>query len=377
MAPDRLAAALARLDEHRELHLPLRRTDLLGRLALRFLWKRQVKWQVEANLAVRDALVAVHELVRAHHEQLGEAGGHGVVRVDHLARELDQLRQQDQTMTAGLNQRLYAGLGRLETQLSDLRLQQARTAEAETDAEQRLKSLEAQVAALSSTAADVRLRHAQLDVALDRIRAGQPVPEVAPAVADRESFLELALSELLDGPADHVRTARRAHLPLVSAAREAGATGPVFDAAPARGEWLEVLRSAGLPYRAASGNSLVRQHCAGLGLDVEPAEPLAALAAVPRRSLGAVTAFRFAERLTPGAFARFADLAATALQPGGVLLVELPGDDEAGLDPFAVTPPHPIYLRFVAESAGFGDVEVRPSEPVGGLGERRCLIARR
>lgn len=377
MASDRLAAALARLDDHRELHLPLRRADLLGRLAMRFLWKRQVKWQVEANLAIRDALVAVDELVRTHQQHLGEGGGHGVVRADHLARELDQLRQQDQTMTAGLNQRLYSGLGRLESELGDLRLQQAEKAEAGADAEQRLKALEAQVATLSAASADVRLRHAQLDLALDRIRVGQPVADVATEVADRESFLELALSELLDGPADQVRTARRAHLPLVEAAREAGATGPVFDAAPARGEWLEVLRSAGLPYRAASGNSLVRRHCAGLELRVEADEPFAALAGLPPRSLGAVTAFRFAERLSPGEFARFADLAATALQPGGVLLVELPGADEAGLDPFAHAPLHLIYLRFVAESAGFADSEVTTSEAGGGLGERHCLIARR
>jgi hypothetical protein len=372
MSSDPLAAALARLDEHRELHLPLRRTDLLGRLALRFLWKRQVKWQIEANLAVRDALAAVHH---AQRELPADA-----VRHAELAHEVEQLRQQDRTMTAGLNQRLYAGLGRIESQLSELKLRQAETAEHADDTELRLKALEAQVAALTSASTDARLRHAQLDVALDRIRAGRAVTEVAADVADRESFLELALSQLLDGPDSRVREARKTHLPLVTAAREAGATGPVFDVAPGRGEWLEVLRSAGLPYAAASDNKLVRQHCAGLGLEVGAREPLAALAALPSRSLGAVTAFRFAERLAPDALARFADLAATALQPGGVLLVETPGAGavtEFQLDPFAQKPLHPVYLRFVAEAAGFPEVEVRTVAAVDGLGERLCLIARR
>jgi hypothetical protein len=361
-----LAAALARLDEHRELHLPLRRTDLLGRLALRFLWKRQLKWQVETNLAVRDALAAVQH---AQRDLPPDA-----VRHPELAHEVEQLRQQDRTMTAGLNQRLYSGLGRIESQLSELKLQQAETGEHADDAEQRLKALEAQVAALTSASADARLRHAQLDVALDGVRAGRAVPDVAADVADRESFLELALSQLLDGPESRVRESRKTHLPLITAAREAGATGPVFDAAPGRGEWLEVLRAAALPFAAASANKLVRQHCTGLGLDVAAQEPLAALAAVPARSLGAVTAFRFAERLAPDALARFADLAATALQPGGVLLVEVPGADavtEYRLDPFAQKPLHPVYLRFVAEAAGFPDVEVQPA------GERLCLIARR
>src|SRR2546423_2532783 len=99
MSADRVAAALARLDEHRELHLPLRKSDLLGRLALRFLWKRHVKWQIEANLAIRDALEAVHE----------QTGGNGtLVRHAELAHEIEQLRRQDQTLTAGLNQRLYS-----------------------------------------------------------------------------------------------------------------------------------------------------------------------------------------------------------------------------------------------------------------------------
>ncbi|MFI5583491.1 hypothetical protein ACIA5G_00515 [Amycolatopsis sp. NPDC051758] len=368
MPADRVAAALARLDEHRELHLPLRKSDLLGRLALRFLWKRQVKWQIEANLAIRDALGAFHEQT--------QDGDGRLVRHSELVHEIEQLRRHDQTLTAGLNQRLYSGLGRVESQLSEMRLRHAESAEAGDDVEQRLKAIETQVAALASAATDVRLRHAQLDLALDRVRAGQEPADVE--AADRESFLELALIELLDGPADHVREARRSHLPLVTAAREAGATGPVFDVAPARGEWLEVLRSAGLPIAAASDNSLVRKHCAGLGFDVEAREPLAALAARPPRSLGAVTAFRFAERLAPDVLARFVDLAATALQPGGVLLVETPvSEADLRLDPFARKALPAVYLRFLAEASGFADVEVTSVEAPHGLGERLRLVARR
>ncbi|MGW3960312.1 hypothetical protein ACWED2_10865 [Amycolatopsis sp. NPDC005003] len=378
MSADRVATALARLDEHRELHLPLRKSDLLGRLAMRFLWKRQVKWQIEANLAVRDALDAVHQLLRDHQDQL--AGTRDLVNQQQLAHEVDQLRRYDQTMTAGLNQRLYSGLGRLESELGELRLRQAETEETGQDTDQRLKALEVQAAASASAATDVRLRHAQLDLALDRVRAGTAVEDVAADVADRESFLELALSELLDGPADRVREARRNHLPLINAARDAGATGPVFDVAAGRGEWLEVLRAAGLPYAAASDNPLVRRHCAKLGFDVTAQNALAALAGQPARSLGAVTAFRFAERLAPDTLARFTDLAATALQPGGVLLVETPGPDAAAdfrLDPFARKPLDAVYLRFLAESAGFAEVEVRASEAAHGLDERLCLIARR
>ncbi len=358
MSADRVAAALARLEENRELRLPLRKTDLLGRLALRFLWKRQLKWQIETNLAVRDVLVA-----------LREQGPDGLVGQHELAHEVELLKQADRTMLTGLNQRLYSALGRIESQLSELRLRQVEAAEAD----QRIKALEARVAALSAESTDVRLRHAQLDLFLDKQRTGQSAAEVP----DRDSFLELALSELLDGPAEKVRTVRQAYLPLVT---EGG--GPVFDAAPARGEWLEVLRSAGLPYLTSSANELVRRRCADLGLQVGTDDALTALAAVPARTLGAVTAFRFAERLDPDTLARFTDLAATALRPGGLLLVETPAPTpgsttEFQVDPFARKPLHPVFLRFLAEAAGFAQVEVRAAEAGQELGERLCLVARR
>src|SRR3979490_2004557 len=245
MSETRVAHALARLDEHHQLHLPLRRTDLLGRLALRFLWRRQLKWQIETNLAMRDALKGIEELTQSRLAELTEGTG-GRARVTHeeLGHEVSLLQQSDQNLTAGLNQRLYSSLGRVESQLSDLRLRFAETAENADGAEQRIKAMEEQLAALNSAARDVRLRHAQLDLFLDEHRSAQPGTGVANTVADRNSFLELAVSELLDGPAENVRAARESCLPIVAAAREQGATGPVFDTAPPRGGAAEGLWGA-------------------------------------------------------------------------------------------------------------------------------------
>jgi hypothetical protein len=378
MPETRVAQALARLEEHHQLHLPLRRTDVLGRLALRFLWRRQLKWQIETNIAIRDAISAVEELTRT---QRAIPAGAELVHHEQLQHEVSLLRQSNQNLTAGLNQRLYSSLGRVESQLGDLRLRLAETAENAGGSEQRVKALEEQVAALNSAARDVRLRHAQLDVYLDELREARPgksKADVANTIADRDSFLELALSELLDGPSERVRAARGSFLPFVTSARENGATGDVLDMAPGRGEWLEVLRAAGVPYRAASANSLVRRHCAGFGLTVDDVDPFDALAATPRRSLGVVTAFRYVERQDPVALARFMDLAAAALQPGGALIVETPSADGAAdfhLDPFAKNPVHPIFLRFLAESSGFARVELHTSAEDHELGDHYRLIA--
>jgi hypothetical protein len=390
MVDTRVAAALARLADHAELHLPLRRTDLVGRLALRFLWRRQLKWQIETNLAIRSALAGLAETGRAQQSALNQLGRltedltdrSGLATTEELRRELEVLRQSDQNLMAGLNQRLYSSLGRVQTQLSELRLQLADSAEHAEDVELRLKALEEQVATLSSAAQDVRSRHAQLDLFLDEIRATRPekpganaVQKAAEAVPGRDSFLELAVIELLDGPEERVSAARRAYLPAITAARETGATGPVLDMAPGRGEWLAMLREAAIACHAASPNSLVRRRCAQLGVTLSEQDPLELLAEASMRSFGAVTAFRYVERQQAPVLARFVDLACSALQPGGVLVIETPGAQSTGdfhLDPFAHRPVHPTFLRFLVESAGFSEVEIQQPAP-----DRYALIARR
>ncbi|MET0237553.1 MAG: hypothetical protein ABW224_23100 [Kibdelosporangium sp.] len=383
MSDARLTEALARLEEHHKLHLPLRRNDILGRLMLRFLWRRQVKWQIETNLATRDALGAMQDVSRTEHARIDER----------LHNELDSLRRNDQNMMAGLNQRLYSAIGRVQTQLGDLRMQLGDRMENSAEIEQRVKAMEEQVAALLGAARDVRTRHVQLDLFLDEMRSAapdKPKKAITETVGNREHFIELALSELLDGPAEQVREARRSYLATVPGQGDSAANGPVFDMAPARGEWLEVLRAAGLPYRAASLNPLVRRQCAEAGSEVAEGDPLDVLAGAAKRSLAAVTAFRYVERLDPAILARFVDLAAAALQPGGVLVIETPvvGAEDFHVDPFAKRPVHPTYLGFLADAAGFARTEVRPvrtqplNRKVAPLGsgqadadDRYCLIA--
>jgi hypothetical protein len=136
----------------------------------------------------------------------------------------------------------------------------------------------------------------------------------------------------------------------------------------------------------------VVRHCTGNGHDVAAADPLAALSELDGRVLGAVTAFRYVERLTPEGLARFVDLAGARLTPGGVLIVETPNPavtDDFHLDPFARQPVHPVFLRFLVEAAGFRDVEIRYpdggpfhawpadlSAPAARSADRYCLVAR-
>ncbi|MEV6241759.1 hypothetical protein [Lentzea sp. NPDC051838] len=359
MSEARLADALVRLDQNKELRLPLRSRDLLGRLMMRLLWRRQVKWQIETNLATRDAVNSLSEILHNQHQ---------VPRAE-LAHEVQQLQQADQNIMAGLNQRLYAAIGSLRTELGDLRLQLVDTGLHAEKVDQRLDAIESRLAELTAAARDARQRNAQVDLALDQFRHADRTDADAVTVPARANGVELAIAELLDGPVDHVRAARAAHLPVVEG------RGTVFDAVPWRGEWFEVLREAGIPAVGASENPSVVKHNAELGFRLTEADPLEALSQVDKRSLGAVTAFRFAERLSAEGLARFVGLAAESLRPGGVLLVESPvAGPEFHVDPFALRPVHPTYLRFLAESAGFAEVEVEQHDHP--LGARFTLTAR-
>src|SRR5699024_5920595 len=87
----------------------------------------------------------------------------------------------------------------------------------------------------------------------------------------------------------------------------------------------------------------------------------------PDGSLRAVTAFRYVERLQSTDLAHFIDLAAAALHPGGVLLIEPPHPDNAGtaaihLDPFGRNPVHPEFLRILTAASGFARTEVTTAD---------------
>jgi hypothetical protein len=407
MSDAELAGALARLNGHYTLHLPLRRRDVLGRLALRFLWKRHLKWQMEVNIATRDAVDNVHRTLTEIRREINEHAsklnpivesigiGTGFATNVGVNKELGKLREADQNVLAGLNQRIYAAVGGFRYELSDLRLALAEKQDNAEDLELRLKEIETEVAKLTTVARDLRLRGAHLDLVLDEVRSSTP-EKPAPAVPDRGAFQELAIAALLDGPLEQVAIRRRAYLPVIEEARGEQPSGSVFDMAPAQGVWLEALRAAGVPAESASSNPYVVRHCATLGFELSEHDPLERLAGRDRRSLAAITAFRYVERLDPATMTRFVDLAATTLRPGGVLVVETPHAGGAAardfhLDPFATRPVHPDYLRFLVEIAGFSRCEVRyvddgplagwPTDPpasgtpVASMADRYCLIA--
>jgi len=146
---------------------------------------------------------------------------------------------------------------------------------------------------------------------------------------------------------------------------------PVVDLGCGRGEFLELLREAGVAARGVEANAHTARESRQRGLDVAEGDLLEFLRAQPDGSLGGVFAAQVAEHLPPDVLQGLLREAHRALRPGGLLALEtvnprsLVGFLEVYIrDLTHERPLHPDTLRFLAAAAGFTDVRVEWRAPV-------------
>jgi SAM-dependent methyltransferase len=188
-------------------------------------------------------------------------------------------------------------------------------------------------------------------VAAPQTVASQPA---AAAVPDYFAFEARMRGSIAD-----VRDRQR---PYVDDFRDAA---PVLDVGCGRGELLGLLRDAGIEARGVDADADMVAYARGEGLDVEQADALAYLEALPDASLGGIFAGQVVEHLPPAVLLRLLELAARKLRPGGPLIAETINP----LSPLALRsyfadlthaqPLVPETLALLARQAGFREVETR------------------
>jgi SAM-dependent methyltransferase len=146
---------------------------------------------------------------------------------------------------------------------------------------------------------------------------------------------------------------------------------PVVDLGCGRGEFLDLLREAGIEGRGVESNAAQAAECHDRGLEVEVGDLLSFLKARPTGSLGGVFAAQVAEHLPPPVLQEALREAHRALRPGGLLVIETvnPRSVTAFLEVYNrdlthERPLHPDTLSFLASAAGFSDVRVEMRAPV-------------
>ncbi|MGH3131994.1 MAG: class I SAM-dependent methyltransferase, partial [Gaiellaceae bacterium] len=154
---------------------------------------------------------------------------------------------------------------------------------------------------------------------------------------------------------------------------------PVLDAGCGRGEFLVLLREAGIAARGVDADADMVAYARGEGLDVEQEDILAYLERLEDGSLGGVFAAQLVEHLPPPSLLRLLELAAAKLRPGGLLVAETinPLSPLALRNYFAdlthAQPLVPETLAMLARQVGFREVETRflnAPEPVEGVDPR-------
>ena len=146
---------------------------------------------------------------------------------------------------------------------------------------------------------------------------------------------------------------------------------PVLDIGCGRGEFLELASEAGIKAKGVDLDLDMVLYCQEKGLDVAREDAFAYLESVPDASLGGIFAAQVVEHLEPTRIIELVSLCHRKLQLDGVLIFETPNPicltvfaRSFYMDLSHIRPIHPEAMKFLCESAGFKDLQVKFSSPV-------------
>jgi SAM-dependent methyltransferase len=144
----------------------------------------------------------------------------------------------------------------------------------------------------------------------------------------------------------------------------------VLDVGCGRGEFLQLLREAGITARGVDLNHEMAESCRARGLDVAEADALGYVRALPDAALGGLFAAQVVEHLEPDTLLRLLDAAFAKLRPGARIVLETinPACWAAFFDSYIrdlthVRPVHPDTLQYLLRATGFQQVEIRYRAP--------------
>ena len=187
--------------------------------------------------------------------------------------------------------------------------------------------------------------------------------------AFKDSFYH-RLENRYRGSVEEIADRLRIYLPDVEAAVIRTGGKPVMDIGCGRGEWLGLLKRAGIEAFGVDTNAVQIEAAKEQGLDVRLGDALKALADMDDNSLSMITAHHLVEHLPFDAVAWITREALRVLAPGGVLLFETPntrnvlvGATTFHTDPTHLKPMPEQVLTVLFDTAGFNPVEPRALNP--------------
>lgn len=200
--------------------------------------------------------------------------------------------------------------------------------------------------------------------------AGTPAPAAEAALAARIDRYYDAFEAHCRGSEAAVRDKQRPYLDLIAAQPAPLRALPVIDVGSGRGEWLALLRDAGLPALGIDSSATLAAHCRNRGLEVIAGDAVAVLAKREACSAAAISALHVVEHLPFELLFRLLEEMHRVLAPGGLLILETPNPENllVGSHTFYHdfshrNPVTPTALEFLVGYQGFTGIELRRLHP--------------
>jgi SAM-dependent methyltransferase len=179
-----------------------------------------------------------------------------------------------------------------------------------------------------------------------------------------EAFRYVGFEDRYRGSREEIRDRMAAYVPYFKNAVH------VVDIGCGRGEFLELLREAGVPATGVDINREMVEQCRAAGLDVVEGDALSYLGTIEDRSVGGLFAAQVVEHLTPDYLLRFLELAYHKLEPGSPIILETvnPACWSAFFDAYLrdithLQPLHPDTLKYLMTATGYTGVDIRFCSP--------------
>jgi SAM-dependent methyltransferase len=194
--------------------------------------------------------------------------------------------------------------------------------------------------------------------------AAAPGPQ-ATQVSSLDSFKYLSFEDEFRGSLVEIRRRLAEYVPKFAGQRD------VLDIGCGRGEFLELLREAGIPARGLDLNHEMVEASRARGLDVTEGDALSYVASLPDDSLGGLFASQVVEHLEPVYLARLLETASHKIRRGGLIVLETinPACWVAFFESYLrdlthVRPLHPETLKHLLRVSGFHTVDLEYKSPV-------------
>jgi len=186
----------------------------------------------------------------------------------------------------------------------------------------------------------------------------------AATAAALESWKYVGFEDRFRGTQDEIRRRMLDYVPLF-----AGATD-VLDIGCGRGEFLDLLREAGIGARGLDLNHEMVEVCRARGLVADEGDALGYLSSLPDATLGGIMAAQVVEHLEPSYLMRLIEVAYHKLRPGGRIVLETinPACWYAFFESYIrdlthVRPIHPDTLQYLLTASGFPDAAIQFRAP--------------